>query len=332
MRKHSVLAWLVIGYVTFVAFWLLSRALFFDQFWPLALLNTVAEYLFTPLPLFLLLSIWRRHWSALVALGIPTVAFVFFFGGLFLSPFAQSLVDKDGPFITVMSFNVLHSNRDYEAIARSIRAASPDLVGFQELTPQSARAIAKALETEYPYGTLQSLEPGRSAGLLSHFPIETAEWFPLPPLDIALHTTIDLEGRRVHVFVVHLSPNNFSDCPVAEFVPLVIERYGRRAAEVSRLQQEIADLAEPVLLMCDCNLTDTSEAYTHLDGFLRDSFREAGWGFGHTLHPTNAPFPLQRIDYVWHSDDWVAIEAYVGQAGGSDHLPAVAKLELVQAP
>ena len=119
---------------------------------------------------------------------------------------------------------------------------------------------------------------------------------------------------------------------MAEFVPLVLERYGRRAAEVTRIQEKIAGLDEPILLMCDCNLTDTSEAYARLDTVLDDSFREIGWGFGHTFYPPVAPSPIQRIDYVWHSDDFVAVKAFVGQDGGSDHLPIVAILGLNQMP
>jgi len=110
-------------------------------------------------------------------------------------------------------------------------------------------------------------------------------------------------------------------------VPVVIERFGRRAAEVSRLQAIIGDLDGPVLLMCDCNLTDTSEAYAGLNALLGDSFREAGWGLGHTSQPSGAPFPLQRIDYVWHSPDFRAVQAAVGQAGASDHRPIIAHLE-----
>lgn len=329
VRRHSILAWLITSYVTFIILWLLSRVLFFDQFWPLALLNTVAQYLFVPLPLLLIVSIWQRHWLSLLELGIPTIAFVVLFGELFWPPFS-SFAGDNRQLVTVMSFNVLHTNKAYGAIVKSIQAASPDIVGLQELTQTSSKAIANVLETEYPYHTLSSLEPGRSAGLLSRFPIETADWFPLPPLDIALHTTINVEGKRVHVFIVHLSPNNFFDYPLTQFIPLVIERYERRAAEVTRLQEEVADLNEPTLLMCDCNLTDTSEAYARFDAFLDDSFREVGWGFGHTLYPSAVPIPLQRVDYVWHSDHFVAVEGFVGQEGGSDHLPVVARLELVK--
>jgi vancomycin resistance protein VanJ len=330
--KRSILFWLIVAYVTFITFWLVLRVLFFDRFWPLALLNTVAEYLFLPLPVFLLLGLVRRNWAALLALIIPTAALVVLFGELFLPHLARPIESNDEPLITVMSFNVLISNADYAAIARSIRAASPDLVGMQELSSTSAGAIATSLEDEYPHSTLKPLELGRGAGLLSRFPIETAEPFSLPPLNIALHATVNMEGRRIHVFVVHLSPNNFLEHPVAEYPALAMERYGRRAAEAVRLREEIAGLDEPFVLMCDCNLTDTSEAYGRLRGFMRDSFREAGWGFRHTLNIPTVPFPVQRLDYVWHSDKFVAVDAFVGQAGGSDHLPAVAKFRLVKAP
>jgi vancomycin resistance protein VanJ len=324
MRKHSLLSWIVCGYVAIIALWLLARAWVFDQVWPLALLNTVAEYLFLPLPVLLFLSLWLRHRSLLL-LSLPILAFILLFGELFWPSMNKPANLQAGSLITTMSFNVLQRNKNYEAIVSSIQTVSPDLIGFQELTRSNAQALAQRLEKDYPYGTLQNLEQDRSAGLLSRFPLETAEWFSLPPRDIALHTTIKIEGRRVHVFVVHLSPNNFFTASITELIPLVVERYGRRAAEVTALR-------EPVLLLCDCNLTDTSEAYARLSRFLHDSFREVGWGMGHTSYPPQLPFPVQRVDYVWHSAEFVALEAFVGPEGGSDHLPIVAKLKLVEMP
>jgi endonuclease/exonuclease/phosphatase (EEP) superfamily protein YafD len=38
--------------------------------------------------------------------------------------------------------------------------------------------------------------------------------------------------------------------------------------------------------------------------------------------------PLVRIDYVWHSDDFHAVEAALGPYLGSDHLPVTAALAL----
>jgi len=325
-KKLSFWEWLVILYTFTIATWLILRLAFFDQFWPLALANTATEYLFVPLPLFIILTIWKQRWRLFVPLSIPIIAFAALFGELFLPSFASPETDELS--ITAMSFNVLYKNQMYDAIASSIHAASPDLIGLQELTEPNAIHIINLLKDEYPYYAYKPKD-GISVGLLSRSPIEKADAFPLPPMDLALHAVINSEGERVHVFVIHLSPNNLFDYPTSEFVPLAIERYNRRANEVARLKDIISGLNEPVLLMCDCNLTDTSEAYAILDTFLDDSFREAGWGFGHTLQPRQAPFPIQRIDYVWHSADFAATEAFVEQDGASDHLPMVAKLRRV---
>ena len=105
MGKRSILFWLITAYVTFITLWLVLRVLFFDRFWPLALLNTVAEFLFLPLPVFLLLGLGRRNWAGLLALIIPAAAFVVLFGELFLPRIAGPIEGDAEPLITVMSFN-----------------------------------------------------------------------------------------------------------------------------------------------------------------------------------------------------------------------------------
>src|SRR5687767_13009231 len=130
MRKHSLLSWIVCGYVAIIALWLLARAWVFDQVWPLALLNTVAEYLFLPLPVLLFLSLWLRHRSLLL-LSLPILAFILLFGELFWPSMNKPANLQAGSLITTMSFNVLQRNKNYEAIVSSIQTVSPDLIGFQ---------------------------------------------------------------------------------------------------------------------------------------------------------------------------------------------------------
>jgi hypothetical protein len=84
--------------------------------------------------------------------------------------------------------------------------------------------------------------------------------------------------------------------------------------------------------LCDCNMTSASETYAHLETFLNDSFREAGWGFGHTLYSSSFLALSSRIDYVWHSNDFVAIRSAPGRDGGSDHVPIVTELGLSAQP
>jgi endonuclease/exonuclease/phosphatase family metal-dependent hydrolase len=60
---------------------------------------------------------------------------------------------------------------------------------------------------------------------------------------------------------------------------------------------------------------------------LNEAFGARGWGYGFT-HPVD-PFPLVRIDYIWYSRDFAALDAEVWpDAGTSDHHPVWARLAL----
>jgi endonuclease/exonuclease/phosphatase family metal-dependent hydrolase len=39
-----------------------------------------------------------------------------------------------------------------------------------------------------------------------------------------------------------------------------------------------------------------------------------------------SPWPMLRLDYVWHSREFDAVWAYRGDAGESDHHPIIAGL------
>jgi endonuclease/exonuclease/phosphatase (EEP) superfamily protein YafD len=82
-------------------------------------------------------------------------------------------------------------------------------------------------------------------------------------------------------------------------------------------------------------MSDQAVIYGDLAARLGDSFREAGAGFGMSWPaglseelPDILP-PLMRLDYVWHSGHFRAVNADQGPDLGSDHLPLVATLEII---
>jgi vancomycin resistance protein VanJ len=321
----------VLVYTGLICLWLILRLLFFDRFWLLALVNFTAEYYFVPLPILAIVVILRRQRGLLVSLvplAIPALTFGVMFGGLFLPSFnvPHSAADP----ITAMTFNLLWENEDYAAIGAAVRAGNPDFVGVEELHPDHYAGIVAQLQADYPYYTPAPADPNGGVGLFSRYPIESSEPFALPPRNLTLHAILNIEGRRVQVFVVHLSANNMAGYPLDQFIPLAKERNESRLSETAQLQKMIAPMTEPVILLCDCNLTDTSQAYQTLSSFLVDSHQEAGWGFAHTISVPGIPFEVQRIDYVWHNAGFVALETQVGVRGGSDHLPFIAKLAFTE--
>ncbi|MBW4459054.1 MAG: endonuclease/exonuclease/phosphatase family protein [Nodosilinea sp. WJT8-NPBG4] len=224
-----------------------------------------------------------------------------------------------------MSFNLLWSNENYAQIAQSIRAADPDVVGFQEVRLPNVAALTAALPN-YPYTLFHQSDNYHTVGLVSRLPIVASEQFPDPPFERGLQSVIDLEGIPLTVIVAHLAPNNMPLFPLGEFVGQTQERYTRRAAEVEQLKQAVQSRDRPTIVLCDCNMTDTSQTHAQLRSVLTDSFQQVGWGWGHTLRVGAMPWPLQRVDYVWHTSDLQSVSAKVGDRGGSDHYPVVATL------
>jgi hypothetical protein len=90
MRPGPWLTVIGIGYSAAIGIWFGLRLLVFDQIWWMLILNSIAVYLFAPLPLLLALAAWRRRMRALLALGLPALLFLLLFGVQFLPPCLRS--------------------------------------------------------------------------------------------------------------------------------------------------------------------------------------------------------------------------------------------------
>jgi endonuclease/exonuclease/phosphatase (EEP) superfamily protein YafD len=110
-------------------------------------------------------------------------------------------------------------------------------------------------------------------------------------------------------------------------------------AQISALARDISQTKGPLIVAGDFNATDQSEAYREIRSYLQDSYREVGqgFGFGYPAPPytfMDIPFqtgPLWRIDYVFHSQDFVATSAHtLTTSGGSDHFPIVVELSILE--
>jgi endonuclease/exonuclease/phosphatase (EEP) superfamily protein YafD len=305
-----------------IELWLFLDFILRDTWWPLALANNAAVFLFLPLvPLALLAWFAPRRRVLLGLLVFPALTFAWLYGGLFLPRLEAA---PAGTPLRAMTYNVLYSNRDYAAIAEVVHTVNADVVGFEELSSEHVAALITRL-ADYPYQALNLGDGLGDVGLVSRFPIESAEAFDLPPRNLAMRVVLNVDGRRVRVYVVHLSADNFGPLQAAAMAP---GRFAARAGETNQLRAELETLTDPYLLLCDCNLTDQSAAHRTLRAVLGDSFREAGWGFGHTITVLGFPVPLQRIDYVWHSPAFYATAAQVAGRGGSDHHATWADLTL----
>lgn len=323
LRRASAL------YVIVVLTWFVAKAILHDGHWLLWIVNSMAKYLFLPILVIGAISALRRNWRSLALLAVPTAIFGLLYGELFLPNLPAGGTHSGLP-LRVMTFNVLNINTNYDAVTDTILSQHADLVGLQELIPANSGEIEPALASEmYPYHTLLPVEHRLEVGLFSRYPIIASERLNLPWNDLSRHAIVDIDGVEVHVFVLHLVPTLLAEVPIADWPGRIAEREQIRMEQIDRVLSALPEADVPVLVMCDCNFTETTMAYARFADRLQDGYREAGWGLGHTIHPVGINIALNRIDYVWYSHHFAAMSAGVVKGGMSDHSPVVVDLQLL---
>ncbi|HVO72155.1 MAG TPA: endonuclease/exonuclease/phosphatase family protein, partial [Aggregatilineaceae bacterium] len=168
--------------------------------------------------------------------------------------------------------------------------------------------------------------------LLSRFPIlesESALEVDFERIDVDapryLRAVVDMQGRPVAVYVIHPAVPAFYTWNM-DGIPLHYDDTHLQA-HITAAVEKISAETFPVLLLCDCNSTPRSRQCRILDGILDEAFGAQGWGLG-LSHPVE-PFPLFRIDYVWYTREFTALDARVWpDSGTSDHYPVWGRLVL----
>jgi vancomycin resistance protein VanJ len=325
-------------YFTVLFTWAILHTLFGDRWWWLFLPNSFAVYLFLPLPAILVIALLVRRRETWLGFGVALALGAYLFGGLFLPKFYQA--HASDPTLTVMTYNLLGFNGNREGIVAALRASNADVITLQEINPPVAESIRRDLAREYPYQALDPQFGVEGLGVISRYPLRPAgqilpgaEWVGTPQaLDL------DWNGTKVVLLHFHPFPTNLNGAANMEWSVHMREQQVRVVADF------VAAHPEPLIAPVDFNANDQSRAYAMVVPVLVDSWREAGWGLGHTFpgaasygssRPVIAGIPvpmwLTRIDYVFHSRHWRATSAWIGPWDGvSDHRPVVARLALTR--
>lgn len=306
-----------------------------DTLWWLAILNVLAPHLFIPLPLLIVIGfIWPNRYIYFMLAG-PLALFLWLYGALFWPSWPQATADQ--PPLTVMTFNIWGASRSRETAQVIVDQGLPDLVAIQELRPKMAEVLLEELADAYPYHQFNTRWASNGVGLLSRYPltVKPAEDFVYLNREFQI-IEVQVGERSVTLFNLHAQSTdifslNSQFIPVADWVDFT---YQTRSTYLSLFMKAVQKQQGPVIVMGDFNLTDQSDAYQHLTAELNDAHRQAGWGFGHTFPASSKRYrnitlpPKQvRIDMIFYSDHFVALESRVGTTyGESDHRPVIATL------
>jgi vancomycin resistance protein VanJ len=323
MRKmlRQLLLFLLDLYAASMVAYLTLRVVTTGHFWPVELVSVIAHWLLLLAILLLPVAVWARRRQAVALLSISGAAFLLMFGGLFLPSGVRRGVcisDDKSTSLTVMTYNISNGLASPDSLVEVISESGADIVAVQEMTFEQKAGIQRGLEELFPYQAFHGTGiPG--IGILSQHPIMEEELFSLQGANPYLLVRIRIENETLTVMVVH---------PPVAFGPGGSESPSRADMPVLG---EMAVENERVILLGDLNVTDQNEGYNLLvrEGLI-DAFRAAGWGLGLTYPKRtwsgSLSIPLIRIDYIMVSEDLCPVKVWVGEDGGSDHLPVLATL------
>ncbi len=300
----------------------------------LELIDDFTPWWYLPAPVILVAGVATRS-RRLLASGIAAAAAFCAVCGPLVLRRSRPRADAGRIGLTVMTFNILAWDRDHASTAETILSAAPDVVGLQELHVDAAGDLVQLLGSEYPYRALHPGKDTSGSGIFSRYPLRDSMALRLSERGHWLHrAVIETPGGPVTLFSVRMPVPRVPrppDRPVllglfSEFQP------ARRRSQVRALLALIRRAERPVIVLGDFNMTEYSADYRLLRAELRDAYRAVGRGFGHTFPRAGArpralpaPWPVLRLDYVWHSPELVPVAAHVGRASASDHLPVVVR-------
>ena len=328
------LAWV---YFTCLFGWLAAYGFTGDQHPYIALANTLAVNFFLPMPAIFLANTILRRKEIWWGLAISILAFIWLWGGLFLP--RLPLPPSDSETLTVMSYNVLGSNTDTQAVLEVIQESDPDVVALQELNPHIAAALNTHLIERYPYQIMDTRDGVGGHGVISKYPLTesglslTQAWTGIPQV-----LTLDWHGTEI--FIV-----NFHMWAPAIYPPQQIAiNFHMRELQSQSLLDFADSVKAPIILAGDANTTSLNTAYTMLTQTFTDAWVQAGFGFGHTFPGADSPGSsrpnlagwlvpqwLVRIDYIFLSPHFNVLSAHLSTShGNSDHRAVLAEVSLVR--
>jgi vancomycin resistance protein VanJ len=328
-RVGRVLWAAALAYAAWIGVWFALWLAVRDGAWWLALINRVVPQMLAPAPVMVMLALARRSRTAVVASLAPLLILGILYWPYLIPRVARS---ADGPALKLMTFNVLFSNTDHDAVADVILRYRPDLVALQEVQPEMMAALIERLKDVYPFYLMGAEHPYGTTAAFSRHSLLDAYVLDLQADRPAVVLTVDVAGRPVTFISAHLLAYGLEWIPPLEFPTTVTERIAEQERQARLLIDEVRKHDDRVILACDCNSKETSGAYRILTDHLTSAARVVGWVLAEpTFAGAQRDTDLQHIDYVFYRGDLSAVEAdLIRDTAGSDHLPVLAVVEMTK--
>jgi vancomycin resistance protein VanJ len=259
---------------------------------------------------------------ALMLLAIVAVAR---FGGEWWSPPAAA---ASGPTLEVMTWNVEIGSRPPAETAAFLQEHPAEVVALEELTTDTAAAIAAdaELKLRYPAQALFGTSDVFGLGVLSVYPLSDITFERGPS---RIEATVASPAGPVRLVVVHPLPAAIPRGPLG--APIGYDPSTRDAA-LGRVRTTVDTelrASAPVVVMGDINTAPTEPEFDRFTAGLTDAHATVGLGPGWTYRPNRLEqlgVGLIRIDVVLTGDGLRPVSEGTRCPTTGDHCAVVVTL------
>ena len=258
------------------------------------------------------------------------------FGSLY--KFSSSSTNKVNNSLAVMNYNVRLFNL-YDWISETnietklvdfIKEKSPDVISFQEYHPHKNIDLSFF---KYKFEKLSGKKTKYGQAIFSQYPIINSGSIEFPSTsNNAIFVDIVKQNDTIRVYNVHLQSLHI-DANVDKLAQEDSERLFKRIGQTFEMQQFQTELflmhkkqcSYKMIICGDFNNTAFSYVYKEIRGNLKDTFKEAGNGFGRTF---DFKFFPTRIDFILVDNAFTVNTFKTYDVQFSDHFPVMARLSL----
>lgn len=315
----------------------------------------VLGLLYVPLALLnLFLLCWAvARWSRAVLIPLIALLPSFFFFGRYVQFRAPD--PEPGPAVSMVSYNVgrfAAASRRLglkdpavcaDSVVSFLRKADADVICLQEFYMRDMSRVRGYLQRSFPgYDVEYFLYPTDNGCygnvILSRLPCSGKGKIDFDgSSNLAVWGDYSVGGKRIRIYNCHLESYNISLTRAAkslagnykEAVRNTEEKMRasilRRPAQVDRLMSDMEACPLACIVAGDFNDNPLSYTYRRLCSGRLDTFVEAGKGFGATYRGL---WPLLRIDYILHPEEYPARKHEILRKRYSDHFPVRTELKL----
>jgi len=262
--------------------------------------------------LFFILLFLKRFWASVICIFVCIV----FVADILSSCNHCDAVLKDRSQIRnklrLISFNISYENsiENFENMREMILLEKPDIVQFQEISPQMQDKI-KTLRSIFPY----------SAGLNK----------PKGPFDSLILSKHPLTNTKVgdnHVVITNLILNEakISIVGIHLFTGESKKNFNNALQQISYLKTIVSNTNKNLILLGDLNMSSTSKRFAK---FLKETnlYTYTSYKNITSTWPAFMPNLLGiQIDHILFSNNFKMVDKKTSNSFGSDHRPLIVEL------